>query len=218
MARVREEESLREGRKSRPPVHDDLAQREFVAVAPNELWLSDITEHWASEGKLYLCAVKDVLSNRIVGYSKDAQMTSTLVVTALNNAVLRRGDISGCALHTDRGAQFRSRKLQRALTRHDMTRSLGGVGAAGDNAAKESLLSLPQKAQIMDHPDTNCGRDREVDRTHLPSTSSTVPPGALDAHRVRDRHEQTGHTRCLTKLSPICATDPAPEPAVLTGN
>ena len=98
------------GRKPGPPVHDDLVQREFVAAAPNELWLSDITEHWTGEGKLYLCAVKDVFSNRIVGYSIDAQMTSSLAVTALNNAVLRRGNVAGCVLHTDRGSQFRSRK------------------------------------------------------------------------------------------------------------
>lgn len=64
---VREEESPREGRKLSPPVHDDLVQREFVAAAPNELWLSDMTEHWTGEGKLYLCAVKDVRSNRLWG-------------------------------------------------------------------------------------------------------------------------------------------------------
>ncbi|MBK0422772.1 IS3 family transposase [Leucobacter sp. CSA2] len=133
------------GRKPGPPVHDDLVQREFVAAAPNELWLSDITEHWTGEGKLYLCAVKDVFSNRIVGYSIDAQMTSSLAVTALNNAVLRRGDVAGCVLHTDRGSQFRSRKLQRALPGHRMAGSMGRVGAAGDNAAMESFFSLLQK-------------------------------------------------------------------------
>ena len=133
------------GRKPGPPVHDDLVQREFVAAAPNELWLSDITEHWTGEGKLYLCAVKDVWSNRIVGYSIDSQMTSALAVTALNNAALCRGDVRGCVLHTDRGSQFRSRKLQRALTTHGMTGSMGRVGAAGDNAAMESFFSLLQK-------------------------------------------------------------------------
>ncbi|QYM75595.1 IS3 family transposase [Leucobacter luti] len=133
------------GRKPGPPVHDDLVQREFVAATPNELWLSDITEHWTGEGKLYLCAVKDVWSNRIVGYSIASQMTSALAVTALNNAVLRRGDVRGCVLHTDRGSQFRSRKLQRALAAHGKAGSMGRVGAAGDNAAMESFFSLLQK-------------------------------------------------------------------------
>ena len=50
-------------------MHDDLVGRDFTAEAPNRLWLTDITEHRTGEGKLYLCAIKDVFSNRIVGYS-----------------------------------------------------------------------------------------------------------------------------------------------------
>ena len=50
---------------------------------PNQLWLADITEHWTGEGKLYLCAIKDVYSNRIVGYSIDSRMKSRLAVAAL---------------------------------------------------------------------------------------------------------------------------------------
>lgn len=99
----------------------------------------------ASEGKLYLCAVKDVYSNRIVGYCIDSRMKSRLAVAALNNAVARRGDVAGCVLHTDRGSQFRSRKFVRALGRHDMVGSMGRVGAAGDNAAMESFFALLQK-------------------------------------------------------------------------
>lgn len=108
------------GRRPGPPVHDDLVQREFTAFGPNELWLSDITEHWTAEGKLYLCAVKDVYSNRIVGYSIDSRMKSRLAVAALNNAVARRDDVAGCVLHTDRGSQFRSRSFVHALNRERM--------------------------------------------------------------------------------------------------
>lgn len=133
------------GKRLGPPVHDDLVQRVFTATAPNELWLSDITEHWTGEGKLYLCAVKDVFSNRIVGYSIASRMKSSLAVRALNNAVMRRGDVAGCVLHTDRGSQFRSRKLRCALDQHGMVGSMGRVGAAGDNAAMESFFSLLQK-------------------------------------------------------------------------
>jgi len=66
-----------------PPVRDDLVRREFTADGPNRLWLTDISEHPTSEGKVYLCAVKDVWSNRIVGYSIDARMTSELAVAAI---------------------------------------------------------------------------------------------------------------------------------------
>jgi putative transposase len=127
------------------PSHDDLVRRVFTADAPNRLWLTDITEHWTNEGKLYLCAVKDVHSNRIVGYSIDDRMKARLAVAALDNAVARRGDVAGCILHSDRGSQFRARKLHRALARHQMVGSMGQVGSAGDNAAMESFFALLQK-------------------------------------------------------------------------
>jgi putative transposase len=131
-----------------PPVHDDVVQRDFTAEQPNQLWLTDITEHRTDEGKLYLCAIKDVYSNRIVGYSIDARMKSRLAVNALNHAVERRGGkgvVRGCVVHSDRGSQFRSRKFVEALKRHALTGSMGRVGAAGDNAAMESFFALLQK-------------------------------------------------------------------------
>ena len=134
----------RNGKKAGPPVHDDLVRRDFTATAPNQLWLADITEHHTTEGKLYLCAVKDACSNRIVGYSIDSRMKSRLAVTALANAIARRDDVAGCVVHTDRGSQFRSRKFVRELARHGLAGSMGRVGAAGDNAAMESFFALLQ--------------------------------------------------------------------------
>jgi putative transposase len=137
------------GKRPGPRVHDDLVQRDFSADAPNQLWLADITEHRTGEGKLYLCAIKDVYSNRIIGYSIDSRMKSRIAVAALGNAVGRRhaegAEVAGCVLHTDRGSQFRSRKFVHALNRHTMAGSMGRVGAAGDNAAMESFFSLLQK-------------------------------------------------------------------------
>ena len=77
----------------------------FHRDAPNQWWLFDITEHRTDEGKLYLCAIKDVFSNRIVGYSIDFRMKSRLATTALASAATRRGDVAGCVLHSDRGSQ-----------------------------------------------------------------------------------------------------------------
>jgi putative transposase len=65
-------------RRAGPPVHDDLVDRVFTARRHNQPWLTDITEHPTAEGKLYLCAVKDLHSNRIVGYSIDSRMTASL--------------------------------------------------------------------------------------------------------------------------------------------
>jgi transposase InsO family protein len=63
------------GKRPGSPAHDDLMRRDFTAAAPNELWLTDITEHPTTEGKIYLCAIKDVYSNRIVGYSISERMS-----------------------------------------------------------------------------------------------------------------------------------------------
>lgn len=135
----------RKNGKAGPPVHDDLVCRDFTAAAPNRLWLTDITEHATGEGKLYMCAVKDAYSGRIVGYSIDSRMKSRLAVAALEAAVARRGQVAGCTVHSDRGSQFRSRKFVAALTRQAMVGSMGRVGAAGDNAAMESFFALLQK-------------------------------------------------------------------------
>ena len=141
------------GKKPGPPVHDDLCtyqdthgvtRHRFNAEAVNELWLTDISEHWTREGKLYLCAVKDAHSGRIVGYCIDSGMQASLAVQALENAVQRRGSVTGCIVHSDRGSQFRSRKYLRVLARHGLVGSMGRVGAAGDNAAMESFFALLQ--------------------------------------------------------------------------
>ena len=131
-------------RKAGPPVHDDLVDRTFRAPATNVVWLTDITEHPTGEGKLYLCAIKDVCSNRIVGYSMNARMTAALAVSALRNAVALRSPV-GTIVHSDRGSQFRSHAFVRTLRTNNLIGSMGRVGACGDNAAMESFFSLLQK-------------------------------------------------------------------------
>ena len=96
------------GKGSKPgaPSHDDLVRRVFTADEPNQVWVADITEHWTDEGKLYCCAIKDLFSNRIVGWAIDSRMKARLVVAAIEMAVARRGgDVAGCILHSDRGSQ-----------------------------------------------------------------------------------------------------------------
>jgi transposase InsO family protein len=134
-------------KKPGPPVHDDLVERDFTATGPNRLWLTDITEHPTGEGKLYLCAVKDVWSRRIVGYAIASRMTSHLAVDALEMAITRRGrdQVAGCVVHADRGSQFRSRPYVIALHRHRMRGSMGRVASSADNAAMESFFALVQK-------------------------------------------------------------------------
>lgn len=130
-----------------PAVHDDLVQRDFSAPRPDAVWLTDLTEHPTSEGKLYCCAIKDVFSNRIVGYALDERMTAQLAVTALRAAIARRQPAGTVVVHSDRGGQFRSRAYRAVLTAANLTGSMGRVSAAADNAAMESFFSLLQKVR-----------------------------------------------------------------------
>jgi transposase InsO family protein len=117
-----------------PPCHQP---RHYVGVATT-------AGIQASEGKLYLCALKDCYSNKIVGYSIASHMRASLAVSALRNAITLR-DPRGTVVHSDRGAQFRSAAYRRLLHAHGLTGSMGRVGACGDNAAMESFFSLLQK-------------------------------------------------------------------------
>lgn len=91
-------------RKPGPPVHDDVVERRFGAEQPNQVWLTDITEHPTDEGKLYLCAIRDMCSGRVVGYSMDSWMKDALAVSALHNAIALRSPV-GTIMHSDRGSQ-----------------------------------------------------------------------------------------------------------------
>jgi putative transposase len=195
----------RSSKASKPgtPSHDDLLKRDFTAAAPNQLWLSDLTEHSTRERKLYVCAIKDVFSNRIVGWAIDERMKARLVVATIEMAVARRnGDVAGCILHSDRGSQFRARKVHRALARHGMVGSMGQVGSAGDNAAMESFFALLQN-NVLDrrswgNPRRPAHRDHHLDQTHLPPPPTPSPSRPIDPHRIRDHHDPTDGTRRLT--------------------
>jgi putative transposase len=133
------------GKTPGPPVHDDHVGRIFHADRLDEIWLTDISEHPTAEGKLYICAVKDVCSRKIVGYAIDARMTSHLADAALRTAIARRAPAGTVVVHSDRGGQFRSHRYQRTLRAHGLVGSMGRVSSAGDNAAMESFFSLLQK-------------------------------------------------------------------------
>jgi putative transposase len=133
------------GKTPGPAVHDDHLQRDFSAQRPDQVWVTDITEHPTAEGKLYCCAIKDLFSNRIVGYAIDERMTAQLAVTALRTAVARHQPSRVVVVHSDRGSQFRARSFRAVLAAAGLQGSMGRVASAGDNAAMESWHALLQK-------------------------------------------------------------------------
>jgi putative transposase len=97
--------------------YDDLVDRDFVVDAPDELWMTDITEHPTDEGKVYCAAVLDAYSRRIVGWSIDDNMRTALVVDALGMAIIRRRpEPHSAILHSDHGSQFTSWAFGKRLT------------------------------------------------------------------------------------------------------
>jgi len=141
--------TVRKGRRGKgkpgPAVHDDHVQRNFTAAEPNRTWVTDITEHPTLEGKVYCCAIKDLFSNRIVGYSIGDRMTADLAVGALRAAIARRQPDGVVIVHADRGSQFRARSFRAVLVAAGLQGSMGRVASAGDNAAMESFWALLQR-------------------------------------------------------------------------
>ena len=122
------------------PVADNLLQRDFAAAAPNRKWLADITYVPTGEGWLYLAAVLDTFSRRIVGWSMADHMEVDLVADALNMALVHRRPAGAKLLHhSDRGSQYASDDYQHLLQRHGITVSMSGRGDCYDNAMMESF-------------------------------------------------------------------------------
>lgn len=121
------------------PVAPNLLGRNFSASEANRVWLSDITYVPTREGWLYLCAVEDLYSRRIVGWAMGARIDSRLVVDALEMAIDQRGPEPGLIVHSDRGSQYCSDHVQRLLARHRFTPSMSRKGDPYDNAPMESF-------------------------------------------------------------------------------
>jgi putative transposase len=121
----------------------DLVQRRFAAKGPDQLWLSDITEHPTREGRLYVAAVMDVFSRRIVGWCMAEHMRTELVLDALGMAITRR-DPDGTILHSDHGAQFASWAFGRRLRDAGLLGLMGSVGDCYDNSMMESFWGTLQ--------------------------------------------------------------------------
>lgn len=120
----------------------DLVNRSFDRDGPNQLWMTDITEHPTAEGRVFCCAVLDAWSRRIVGWSVDRRATSAMVNTALGMAVEQRGH--GALIHTDHGPQFTSWTFSQNVRASGLVQSIGTVGDAYDNAVVESFWGSMQ--------------------------------------------------------------------------
>ena len=122
------------------PVAENLLERDFHATAPNRKWLTDITYISTREGWLYLAAVLDVYSRRIVGWSTSERIDTELVKSALQRATTQRLPEPGLLHHSDRGSQYASDAYQQALDDLERVCSMSRKGDCWDNAMMESFF------------------------------------------------------------------------------
>lgn len=118
----------------------NLLQQDFTAEKPNQRWVADFTYVATQEGWLYVAAVLDLFSRRIVGLSMSDRMTDDLVIAALQQALIHRQPGSGLTHHSDRGSQYTSKDFQDLLKKYCIIASMSGVGNCYDNAAMESFF------------------------------------------------------------------------------
>src|SRR5437016_10266437 len=119
----------------------NVLDRSFEAPAANRKWIADFTYVWTAEGWLYVAAVVDLFSRRVVGWSMSARMTAQFVADALIMAIWRRGRPDAVLHHSDRGSQYTSDDFQRLMADHGVTCSMSRAGNVWDNAAMESFFS-----------------------------------------------------------------------------
>ena len=126
-------------------VADDLVDRSFTASRPNELWCADIKYVRTWQGWLYLAAVMDCYSRRIVGWAMRGDLEAELVVDALEMAVARRRPAPGLIHHSDQGSQYVSLRFGERCREIGIHRSMGSKGDCFDNAVSESFFATLEK-------------------------------------------------------------------------
>jgi len=127
---------------------ENLLNGNFKATGSNQIWSSDITYLYTSEGWMYLAVILDIFNREIIGWALDQRATADLVVRALTKAVMKRKPSKGIIFHSDRGSQYTSHKLRNMLSHYGFLQSMSGKGNCYDNAITETFFSTVKKELI----------------------------------------------------------------------
>ena len=133
------------------PVAPDLLQQDFSAPAPDQRWVTDITYIPTHAGWLYLAAVMDLYSRRIVGWAMQGDLSTSLVLRALDMAVTTRQPRPGLIHHSDRGSQYASLAYRNALSDQGILPSMSRRACCYDNAAMESFFHTLKMDMVHRH-------------------------------------------------------------------
>jgi transposase InsO family protein len=130
-------------------IAENLLQRDFRASAPDEVWVTDVTAIWSIAGWVYLAAILDLFSRRVVGWATSEHNDTELALAALNGAIRARDPAPGLIHHSDRGSPYGSDAYHHALVSRGMVPSMARKGDCWDNAVAESFFAT-FKAECVD--------------------------------------------------------------------
>ncbi len=123
------------------PIAPNVLERDFTAVAPNQAWVTDITFLWTKQGWLYLAAILDLFSRRVVGWATSENVDRHLALAALDKALMCRRPTGGLVHHSDRGSTYAADDYQKALRARGIECSMSRKGDCWDNAVAESFFA-----------------------------------------------------------------------------
>jgi putative transposase len=134
------------------PIAPNLLERNFTAEAPDRVWLADLTYIWTAQGWLYLAAVLDLYTRRVVGWAMADHLRHELTLAALDMAIVRQRPAPGLVHHADRGVQYAAHGYRARLRRHGMVCSMSRKGDCWDNAPMESFFAT-LKGELVEEAD-----------------------------------------------------------------
>jgi len=137
--------------KHEDPIAPNLLARDFTASAPNEAWVTDVTAVWTHAGWLFLAAIVDLFSRRLVGWATSSTNDRALALDALNAALVARRPRPGLVHHSDRGSPYASADYRRALERAGAVASMSRKGDCWDNAVAESFFATLKTEALDGH-------------------------------------------------------------------
>lgn len=137
--------------RSRPDrcVHPNRLEGEFSVTRTNQVWVTDVTAIWTVQGWIYLAVVLDLYARRVVGWASASYNDTRLTLSALNQALRRRGSVTGLIHHSDRGAHYSSSAYQQRLQSRGILCSMSSAGKCYDNAVAESFFSSLKNEQTL---------------------------------------------------------------------